>query len=140
MKPEPVHSPFDTTSPERYQASRRVALLSMSTNAVLVVGQIVVGILGHSQALVADGLHTLSDMAADILVLFALKHGAKAADEDHPYGHARIETAVTVALGSILVLVGVFIAVRAVLRLMDGEAYVPPSSITLWVAGATILA
>ena len=131
---------FDTASPVRYQASRRVALLGMGTNALLVVGQVVVGIIGHSQALVADGMHTLADLSGDLLVLFALKHSAKEADEEHPYGHARIETAVTLALGVLLLLVGAGIAVRAGLRILDHETIATPSAITLWVSGFTILA
>ncbi len=131
---------LDTSSPVRYQASRRVALTAMVTNAFLVVGQIIVGTVGHSQALVADGFHTLADLCTDLLVLFALKHSAKEADEEHPYGHARIETAVTLVLGVLLLLVGVGISVRAGMRLMDTEAFVTPSTITLWVSGFTILA
>jgi cation diffusion facilitator family transporter len=131
---------FDTTSPVRYQASRRVALVGMLTNALLVIGQVAVGIIGHSQALVADGMHTLADLSSDLLVLYALKHSAKEADEEHPYGHARIETAVTLVLGVLLLLVGVGIAARAGMRLMDLEAIVTPSPITLWVSGFTILA
>jgi cation diffusion facilitator family transporter len=131
---------FDTTSPVRYQASRRVALVGMLTNALLVIGQVVVGIIGHSQALVADGMHTLADLSSDLLVLYALKHSAKEADEEHPYGHARIETAVTLVLGVLLLLVGIGIAVRAGMRLMDLEAIVTPSPATLWVSGFTILA
>ncbi|MEK7712240.1 MAG: cation diffusion facilitator family transporter [Pseudomonadota bacterium] len=131
---------LDTTSPVRFQASRRVALTAMFTNALLVVGQVTVGTIGHSQALVADGFHTLADLCTDLLVLFALKHSAKEADEEHPYGHARIETAVTLVLGVLLLLVGAGISVRAGMRLMDTEAFVTPSTITLWVSGFTILA
>lgn len=131
---------FDTTSPVRYRASRRVALVGMTTNALLVVGQVLVGIVGHSQALVADGMHTLADLSSDLLVLYALKHSAKEADEEHPYGHARIETAVTLVLGVLLLLVGIGIATRAGMRLMDPAAIVAPSAITLWVSGFTILA
>lgn len=131
---------FDTTSPVRYQASRRVALTAMVTNALLVVGQIVVGVLGHSQALVADAMHTLADMSTDLLVLYALKHSARAADEEHPYGHARIETAVTLVLGVVLVAVGLGIALRAGLRIFGDQPFIMPSTLTLWVAGFTILA
>jgi len=131
---------FDTTSPERYRASRRVALVAMVTNAVLVVGQIIVGLIGHSQALVADAFHTLADMSTDLLVLFALKESAKEADAEHPYGHARIETAATLVLGVILLIVGLAIAARAGLRLFGDEPFVPPSALTLWVSGFTILA
>lgn len=131
---------FDSTSPVRYQASRRVAMTAMATNALLVVGQIVVGVIGHSQALVADAMHTLADMSTDLLVLYALKHSAKAADEEHPYGHARIETAVTLVLGVVLVAVGLGIALRAGLRIFGDQPFIMPSTLTLWVAGFTILA
>jgi len=131
---------FDTTSPERYRASRRVALVAMLTNAVLVVGQIAVGLIGHSQALVADAFHTLADMSTDLLVLFALKESAKEADAEHPYGHARIETAVTLVLGVILLIVGLAIAARAGMRILGDEPFIPPAAITLWVSGITILA
>lgn len=131
---------FDTTSPVRYRASRRVALVAMVTNALLVAGQLVVGIVGHSQALVADAMHTLADMSSDLLVLYALKHSAKAADEEHPYGHARIETAVTLVLGVLLTLVGAGIALRAGLRIFGDQPFIMPSALTLWVAGFTVLA
>ncbi len=134
------HTLFDTTDPVRFAASKRVTYVSMSANIFLTVAQLLIGIIGHSQALVADGFHTLSDLVSDFMVLFALKHGAKEADADHPYGHARIETAITVALGIILVLVGAGIGVRAVVRLASGEALVTPAAITLWVAAVTILA
>jgi len=131
---------LDTSSPVRYQASRRVALTAMVTNALLVAGQVIIGTIGHSQALVADGFHTLADLCTDLLVLFALKHSAKEADEEHPYGHARIETAVTLVLSVLLLLVGAGIAARAGLRLVDEAPFVTPSMLTLWVSGFTILA
>jgi cation diffusion facilitator family transporter len=131
---------LDTSSPVRYQVSRRVAFVAMLANAFLVVGQVVAGIIGHSQALVADGMHTLSDLSIDLLVLYALKHSVKEADEEHPYGHARIETAATLVLGLVLLLVGIAIGVRAAYRLTDHIAFIAPSTLTLWVAGFTILA
>ncbi len=130
---------LDNTDPARYQASRRVTFVSLATNTFLALGQVVIGFVGRSQGLVADGFHTLSDLTTDTLVLFALTHSFKAADEEHPYGHARIETAVTVALGAVLLLVAVSIAVRASLRLLSGPVLAPPSSLTLWASGLTIL-
>lgn len=140
MSESAQHTLFDTTDPVRFTASKRVTYVSMSTNIFLTVAQILIGIIGQSQALVADGFHTLSDLVSDFMVLFALKHGAKEADADHPYGHARIETAITVVLGIILVLVGAAIGVRAVMRLASGAALITPAAITLWVAATTILA
>jgi len=134
------HEVIDRASPERFAASLRVTLVNVTANLLLTVGQVVVGLVGHSQALVADGLHTLSDLVADFLVLFALAHGRKGADADHPYGHERIETAVTMILGGILIAVGAGIAVRATLKLAAAEAFVVPSLLTLWVALGTLIA
>ncbi len=139
MSEDAQHTLFDTSDPQRYAVSKRVTYVSLSSNLGLAIGQVLIGIIGHSQALVADGFHTLSDLVTDFMVLFALKHGAKAADEDHPYGHARIETAITVMLGMILVLVGVGIGVRAVMRLISDAPHVTPAAMTLWVAVITIL-
>lgn len=134
------HEAVDRSSPERFRASLRVTLVNITSNLLLTVGQVVVGTLGNSQALVADGLHTLSDLVADFLVLFALAHGRKGADAEHPYGHERIETAVTLILGVILIGVGTGIAVRAALKLASAEAFIIPSTLTLWVAVGTLFA
>lgn len=133
------HTLFDTSNPQRYAVSKRVTYVSLVINLLLAMSQMLVGIIGHSQALVADGFHTLSDLITDFMVLFALKHGAKAADDDHPYGHARIETAITVVLGMVLILVGLGIGVRAVMRLLNDTPVLVPDTITLWMAAITIL-
>lgn len=124
----------------RYRAGRRVTLVSVAANLHLALAQIVIGTLGHSQALVADGFHTFSDLITDFMVLYALWHGRRLADEEHPYGHARIETAVTMILGAVLVVIGAGIAARAGWRLAAHEAFVMPAVITLWVAVGTLAA
>lgn len=129
---------IDTTDPTRYRASRRVTWVSVITNVFLSAAQIAIGLVGHSQALVADGVHTLSDLVTDGLVLFALQHSSKEADEEHPYGHGRIETAVTMVLGGMLLAVGIGIAWRAGIRLWEAEAFIVPSALTLWVAVFTL--
>jgi cation diffusion facilitator family transporter len=134
------HDAVDRSSPERFSASLRVTLVNVTSNLLLTIGQVVVGFLGHSQALVADGLHTLSDLVADFLVLFALAHGRKGADAEHPYGHERIETAVTMILGVILIGVGTGIAIRAAIKLSAAEPFITPSMLTLWVAIGTLVA
>lgn len=132
--------PFDSSNAERYTASRRVTWVSVVWNLVLTAAQVIIGFIGHSQALIADGMHTLSDLFTDLMVLFALKHGHKDADEDHPYGHARIETAVTMILGLTLLAVGIGIAINAGMRLYTAQAFVVPSATTLWVAMFTLAA
>jgi len=129
---------IDTSSDARYGASRRVTLVSVVWNLILTVAQIIIGFVGHSQALIADGLHTLSDFITDFMVLFALKHGRKDADQEHPYGHARIETAVTMILGIMLVVVGAGIAISAGMRLALAQTFVIPSAMTLWIAVITL--
>ncbi len=131
---------IDSSIDARYAASRRVTLVSVVWNLVLTVAQIVIGFVGHSQALVADGLHTLSDFFTDFMVLFALKHGRKDADQEHPYGHARIETAVTMILGIMLVVVGAGIAINAGIRLTSAQSFMIPSAMTLWTAVITLAA
>lgn len=135
-----AHETLDQTSPERYTAARRVTWVSVFVNLLLTVAQIIIGYLGNSQALVADGIHTLSDLLTDFMVLFALFHSKKAADAEHPYGHERIETATTLLLGVILFAVGAGIAVRAILRLLETTALPTPDLMTLWVALFTLVA
>jgi len=122
----------------RFAAAQRVTWISVAVNVVLTVLQIVVGLIGKSQALVADGLHSLSDLLCDFLVLFANRHGAREADDDHPYGHARIETATTLALGLILLTVGALLFWGAVQRLQNPAALQKVHVATLWIAILTL--
>jgi len=131
---------IDRSSDARYAVSRRVTLVSVFWNLMLTVAQVAIGLTGHSQALVADGMHTLSDFITDFMVLFALKHGRKDADEEHPYGHARFETAVTMILGIMLVVVGAGIAINAGIRLSTAQTFVVPSAMTLLIAVMTLIA
>ncbi len=107
-------------------------------NLLLSIGKLVVGYIGHSQALIADGLHSLSDLVSDGMVLLATHHSNIDADEDHPYGHARYETFATITLAVLLTAVGIGIGVDAAYRLLDAEKLAIPGMITLWVAGASI--
>lgn len=123
----------------RFKAAQKVTWISVAVNVFLTALQIVVGLIGKSQALVADGLHSLSDLLCDFLVLFANRHGARVADEEHPYGHARIETATTLALGLILIGVGAALFWGAVVRLQDPAALQKVHVATLWIAALTLL-
>ncbi|HSD59390.1 MAG TPA: cation diffusion facilitator family transporter [Burkholderiales bacterium] len=122
----------------RYAAARRSTLASMAVNSALSALQIVVGYFGRSQALLADGIHTLSDLMSDFLVLFASRRSAAAADDEHPYGHRRIETAATLLLGVALTVIGLGILWRAGLRLTSGAAFTTVHPATLWIALATL--
>jgi len=125
---------------ERYTATRRVTILGAVVNVVLAVLKVGLGMVGHSAALVADGIHSLSDLASDVVVLYAAKLGSEHADERHPYGHARIETAATVAVGLLLILVAAGIAYDAVARMFNPERLFHPTFLTLVVAMVSVLA
>jgi cation diffusion facilitator family transporter len=115
----------------RYKAMKKVTLVGAAVNFVLAIVQVLIGVLGHSAALVADGIHTVSDLIGDFAVLLAAKEANKGADEDHPYGHGRIETLATVVLGTILIAVGIAIAISAVDKLMNVDNIVQPESLTI---------
>lgn len=130
----------ENDTPERHQATQRSTLVSVLVNLLLTVIQVVVGTLAASQALVADGLHSLSDLVADGVVLFAAHHSKKAADADHHYGHHRFETAASLVLGGLLLAVGVGLLWAAAGKLQHPDAIGRVHQAALWVALATLLA
>lgn len=132
---------IDTSTPDaRYGAMRRVTLIGSLVNLVVSTAQIAGGIMAHSQALVADGLHTLSDLASDVVVLLAAKHGSQDADDEHPYGHRRIETLGSVIVGLALMAVATGIAIDAFSHLLQPEHGPGPKPIALAFAALAILA
>ena len=96
----------DDNELERNLAAARSTLVSVAVNLFLSILQLIVGIFAKSQALIADSIHSLSDLISDAIVLIANKHSSKAPDAEHPYGHHRFETAATFAVGAILIIVG----------------------------------
>ena len=141
----PLMNPVDDTedsehSPaERSAAASRSTWVSVAVNLVLTTSQIVAGVLAKSQGLIADGLHSLSDLVADFVVLFANHHSQKDADEDHPYGHYRFETAASLVLGAILLAVGVGMLWSAFVKLEQPETVAQVHVAALWVAGAALV-
>ena len=125
---------FEPAHPERFEAARKSTWVSIFINLFLTALQIVAGFFGKSQSLMADGLHSFSDLVADILVLFANRHGNRHADANHPYGHARIETAASLILGISLAGVGVALLISAGLRLQHPETVQAVHPYTIWIA------
>jgi cation diffusion facilitator family transporter len=109
-------------------------------NIGLTVAQVVAGIFSHSQSLIADGVHSLSDLISDFLVLIASYHSKTPADDDHPYGHGRIETAASLVLGAILVLTGIGIMYSAAIKLETLSDAPAVTSLALWTAGLALIA
>ena len=130
------HSPLDS---QRYLETKKSTWVSVWVNLVLTVLQIVVGYFGRSQALMADGLHSLSDLLSDFLVLYANKKSHRGADVSHPYGHARIETAATFLLGVMLVGLGVALLWNAGIKLQDPSAIQAVHVATFYIALFTLV-
>ena len=130
------------TSPqpgERVREIYRVTLVGGAIDLALGVAKIVFGVTAHSQALIADGVHSLSDLATDVLVLYAAKHGSREADEEHPYGHGRFETLATVGLGVALIATAIGISVDATRRLFNPELLLTPGVWALVIAALSIV-
>ncbi len=123
----------------RYRETRKVTVVGGVLDFLLGVAKIFVGSINHSQALVVDGVHSLSDLATDFMVLFAAKHASAKADDDHPYGHGRFETVATVALGVALVGVGAGLGYDAGNRLFHPERLLVPGWLSLLVATISIV-
>lgn len=124
---------------DRSAAATRSTWVSVVVNVVLSTLQIVIGVLSKSQGLIADGIHSLSDLVADFVVLLANRHSQKDADTDHPYGHQRFETAASLVLGLLLLAVGVGMVWSAVLKLENPTTVAQVHSVALWVAGAALV-
>ena len=128
------------TLAERAAAASRSTWISVGVNIGLTCTQITVGTLSRSQGLVADGIHSLSDLVADVVVLFASHAGKKDADQEHPYGHQRFETAASLLLGVLLLIVGLGMLWSAFRKLEDPDSVARVHVAALWVAGAALIA
>ncbi|WP_078461357.1 cation diffusion facilitator family transporter [Solemya velum gill symbiont] len=124
----------EEASSDRYRQIRRVTLIGAALDLMLGVLKVLVGWLASSQSLIADGVHSFSDLATDFIVLFAAKHGSMEPDEDHPYGHGRFETIATVILGVSLMFVGIGIAWDSINRLFHPEMLFSPGPWALAIA------
>ncbi|KAF3977844.1 MAG: cation transporter [Methylococcales symbiont of Iophon sp. n. MRB-2018] len=131
---------------EIYNASQvlklkaRVTYVGALINIFLAIIKVTVGVLGQSAALIADGIHSLSDLVSDLFVIIAIKMGSREADHNHPYGHRRFETMATVLLGLGLIMVAGGIAWDALERLNEPEKLLVPNKDTMGIAIVSILA
>ncbi|WP_375167757.1 cation diffusion facilitator family transporter [Burkholderia pyrrocinia] len=127
-------------TPAAAVAATRSTWVSVAVNLVLSIGQVAIGVLSRSQGLVADGIHSLSDLLADFVVLLASHHSRKPVDAKHPYGHQRFETGASLALALILLLVGGGMLWSAIQKLEHPEAIQRVHAVALWVAVIALIA
>lgn len=121
---------------------RQITHVSIWTNILLAILKFVAGVFGHSQALFADAIHSLSDFATDLAVLIGLRVSAKPRDDDHTYGHGKYETIVAAIIGLALGLIALEIAGSAIRRVFDavnGQPIPTPSVYAFWAAILSIV-
>lgn len=122
---------------------RKITLIGAGVNIVLTAIKIVAGVLGRSAAMIADGVHSLSDLFSDVVVLVFTHISSKGRDRDHSFGHGKFETLATLIVSLILVVVGGKLmagGVQKIVDILNGEAIPVPGHIALWAALASILA
>ncbi|HBI84620.1 cation transporter [Orrella sp. NBD-18] len=127
------------TPAERAAAAKKSTMVSVVVNVFMSTIQIIVGFIAQSQALIADGIHSLSDLVSDFVVLFANYHSQKDADEDHPYGHHRFETAASLVVGGLLIAVALGMFWSAFEKLKDPDSIPDVHSSALIVAACALI-
>ena len=105
--------PIDPQAAERESRVTRVTLWGSVVNLVLTALKILAGVFGHSAAMIADGVHSLSDLMSDVVVLVFIRISSKAKDREHEFGHGKFETLATVIVSLILMAVAPPMARRA---------------------------
>ncbi len=118
--------------------TQRLLIVSALIDALLGLIKVIFGVLAHSHALIADGIHSLSDLATDILVWLFNRVGTQAPDADHPYGHARFETLGTMILGAVLITIAGLLIYDNIMRLIDYQEVPPPEWMALLIAAFSI--
>lgn len=136
--PDLVENGDDIAAKSR--AAARSTWVSVGVNSSLSALQIVVGLISGSSGLIADGIHSLSDLVADFLVLFVSAHSKAEADDRHPYGHHRFENAASLALGLLLAGVGAGMLWTAVVKIEHHDAIPKVAIAALYVALAALVA
>ena len=134
-----IENPEDASA-EKQSAAKKSTLVSVAVNLTLTVSQVFAGLLSGSQGLIADGIHSLTDLIADFVVLFANHHSAKDADEDHHYGHQRYETAASLFLGISLLVVALGMLWSAGHKIVNPIAASHISILALYVALGSLVA
>ena len=127
----------------REQAIYKVTWIGFFVNVLLSVGKLIAGFVGRSGAMIADGVHSVSDFATDIVVLLFVRISAKPKDEDHDYGHGKYETLATVVIGVALAAVAIGILVDSAERIaqvLRGESIARPGIVALVAAAVSIVA
>lgn len=123
---------------ERFNRADRVIRVGLWINALLMVTKLAAGHFGHSEAVFADGVESTCDFIAIGMTIVALKVGRKPFDEDHPYGHGKVESLAAILISVVIIATGAWILYRAVSTIM-AASYEAPAFVAVFAAAATIL-
>ncbi len=129
---------MNNTNDKALNDSIKVTIIGSIINVILVIVKIALGTMGNSRALVADGVHSLTDLVTDVIVIAGLIIGSKPQDESHHYGHGKVETLAEMGLGGILILAGLAIVYDAVHAMLSGVSG-PPLPIVIPAAIVSIV-
>jgi cation diffusion facilitator family transporter len=125
--------------PNMAKLKQRASYVGACVNIMQTLIKITFGILGQSAALIADGIHSLSDLMSDALVITAVRLGSREADKEHPYGHRRFETIAGVILGGSLIFIGGGIGWSVYERMSNPETLPVPNELSLAITAVSIL-
>ena len=127
-----------TAPDDAKRVTMQVSTVGIVCNAALTVFKLVAGIVAHSSAMVADAVHSASDILGSLIVMIGAIFSHKAADASHPYGHEKLECIASILLGNILVVVGAAIGYAGVMKIVRGETLAAPGVLALIAAVVSI--
>ena len=117
----------------------RISAVGVVCNVALTLFKLIAGIVANSAAMVADAVHSASDIVGSFVVMIGAVISNKAPDTEHPYGHEKLECIASVILGNILVAVGALIGYNGILKIVSGETLTAPGTLALIAAVASIV-
>ena len=121
------------------QNIKKVTIVGMIVNVALSIMKLIIGFIGNSQALIADGIHSFSDLTTDFSIIFGVKFWLQPADREHPYGHHKIELLVTMVIALVLMIIGFSILFKAIFSLNSRNIQNAPEFITFFIALISII-
>ncbi len=129
--------------PENFESKKqnikKVTIVGMIVNVALSIMKLIIGFIGNSQALIADGIHSFSDLTTDFSIIFGVKFWLQPADREHPYGHHKIELLVTIVIALVLMAIGFGILFKAIFSLNSRNIQNAPEFITFFIALISII-
>ncbi len=120
-------------SKQRIQIANKVSVITIIANVILSAAKVSIGFVGRSNAIIADGIHSMSDVFSTIVALIGIRLANREDDENHPYGHEKIEPVMGKVLANILFLTAAFMGYSAIRSIINGD-YTTPGKITIYAA------